>query len=371
MMQYPPPAPRRRLWPVFVPFALVLALAVLWVGLWYYAAGAAETAFAGWRAREVKAGRIHDCGTQTIGGFPFRIEIHCTEPSVELRGASSPVAIKAADLIAAVQIYQPTHLIAEFSGPMTIAESGGSYAANWTLGQASVRGTPRNPERGSLVFDGPVLTRTGDDAPLLKAARLEAHGRFVQGSLKDSPVIEIVVRTKAATAPDLHALAAAPIDTDITAVLHGLRDLAPKPWTVRLREIQARGGRIEIVKARVQQGETIAVTSGTLALTERGMLDGQLQMTVVGIEHVLASLDLEQVVSQGRVGASIDRLDRLLPGLGAVARKNAAPGILAGLGALGKRTTLEGKVATTLPLRFVDGRVMLGPIPVGRTPPLF
>jgi hypothetical protein len=106
-------------------------------------------------------------------------------------------------------------------------------------------------------------------------------------------------------------------------------------------------------------------------LTARGMLDGELTMTVVGIEHVLKSIDFEQALSQGQVGARIDRLDRIMPGLGAIARQNAAPGILAGLGALGKRTELEGKPATVVPLRFVDGRVMLGPIAIGRTPPLF
>ena len=95
------------------------------------------------------------------------------------------------------------------------------------------------------------------------------------------------------------------------------------------------------------------------------------EMTVVGIEHVLKQLDLEAITSQGRVGAAIDKLDRLLPGLGNIARKNAGSGILVGLDAIGKRTTLDGKPATSVPLRFTDGRVMLGPIPVGRTPPLF
>ena len=38
-------------------------------------------------SREAKAGRIYACTRQTVGGFPFRIEVRCTEPSVELRGA--------------------------------------------------------------------------------------------------------------------------------------------------------------------------------------------------------------------------------------------------------------------------------------------
>jgi hypothetical protein len=37
------PATRRRLW-LFVPFALLIALAVIWTGLWFYAVSRAETA---------------------------------------------------------------------------------------------------------------------------------------------------------------------------------------------------------------------------------------------------------------------------------------------------------------------------------------
>src|SRR5690242_4543998 len=55
------PATRRRRWPIFVPFALLVALAVIWTGLWFYAASAAETALAGWRAREAKSGRTYEC----------------------------------------------------------------------------------------------------------------------------------------------------------------------------------------------------------------------------------------------------------------------------------------------------------------------
>jgi hypothetical protein len=375
-MHYPPPdrPRRRRLWPVFVPFLLVVVLAVGWTGLWFYAAGRAETALTGWRAREARAGRIHNCGSEAIGGFPFRIEVRCRQPSVELRGASKPVTIRAADLVVAVQIYQPTLLIAEFSGPMTVEEQGSSqtYSANWSLGQASVRGTPQNPQRGSLAFDRLVVTRQGDSgAPVFTAERFELHGRMAEGSKNDNPVIEAAVRARGARAPEVHALTATPIDADINALLRGLADLSPKPWSARLREIQARGGNLEIVKARLQQGESIAVTTGSLGLTAKGLLDGQLQMTAIGIEHVLKSLDLESVLSQGRVGARIDRLDRIVPGLGAAARKNAAPGILAGLGAFGQSATLDGKPAVSVPLRFAEGRAMLGPFTVGRVPPLF
>lgn len=366
------PATRRRLW-LFVPFALLVALAVIWSGLWFYAASRAETAIAGWRAREAKSGRSYECATQSISGFPFRIEVRCTAPVAELRGKNAQVVLKGADLVILAQIYQPTLLIGEFKSPMTIADPGQppAYVVNWSLGQSSVRGTPRAPQRGSLVFDNIKVQRPGSDAVVLSAKRLELHGRIAAGSVTDNPVLDLGLRTTAASAPEVHQITAAPLDAEVSATLHGLADFAPKPWPARFREMQQRGGRIDIVNARVQQGETIAVSAGSLGLTERGNLDGQLTMTVVGLEHVLKQLDLEGIFSKGRVGSAIDKLDKLLPGLGGIARKQAGPGILVGLDALGKRTTLEGKPAVTVLLRFVDGRVMLGPLPVGRTPPLF
>lgn len=366
------PATRRRLW-LFVPFVLLVALAVIWTGLWFYAVTRAEAALAGWRAREAKSGRTYECGSESIGGFPFRIEVRCTRPSAEIRGKSTQVLLRGEDLVMLAQVYQPTLLIGEFKSPMTVADPGQppAYVVNWSLGQSSMRGTPRAPQRGSLVFDNLVVQRPNSDARVLDAKRLELHGRIAEGTVSDNPVIDVGLRTTAASAPELHQIAATPMDAEVSATVRGLADFAPKPWPARFRELQQRGGRIDIVNARVQQGEVIAVSSGSLALTERGNLDGQLQMTVVGMEHVLKQLDLEALVSQGRVGSAIDKLDKLLPGFGNIARKNAGPSILVGLDAIGKRTTLEGKPAISVPLRFVDGRVMLGPLPVGRTPPLF
>jgi len=366
------PATRRRLW-LFVPFALLIALAVIWTGLWFYAVSRAETALAGWRAREAKSGRTYECGSESISGFPFRIEVRCTKPSAEILGKGTQVVLRGDDLVMLAQVYQPTLLIGEFKSPMTIADPGQppAYVVNWSLGQSSMRGTPRAPQRGSLVFDNLTVQRPNSDARVLDAKRLEVHGRMAEGSASDNPVIDVGLRAIAASAPELHPIAAAPLNAEVSATVRGLADFAPKPWPMRFRELQQRGGRIDIVNARVQQGEVIAVSSGSLGLTESGNLDGQLMMTVVNLEHVLKQLDLEAIISKGRVGSTIDKLDKLLPGLGNIARKNAGPGILAGLDVLGKRTTLEGKPAVSVPLRFVDGRVMLGPLPVGRTPPLF
>jgi hypothetical protein len=374
-MPYDDTAVRRRRWPVFLPLVLVVVIAAGWSGFWYFAAGQAKVTLDSWREREAKAGRVHSCESESVSGFPFRIEVRCTGPRAELRSNQPAVVLKGRALLAALQIYDPTLLITEFSGPLTIAEPGQppAYTANWTLAQSSLRGTPSSPERASIVFDAPIVERlgAGSNTTVLKATRIELHGRMLGGSVTNNPLIEVVLRTAAASAPDFHAALARPLDLEIAATLRGLADFAPKPWPVRFRELQARNGSIEITKARVVQGDVIAVSAGTLSLTPRGGLDGQLQITVVGIEQVLKAFDLDRMMSEGKVAETIGALDRLVPGLGNLARKNARPGIMAGLGALGQNAVLDGKPAITLPLRFADGAVMLGPFPVGRVPPLF
>ena len=42
-----------------------------------------------------------------------------------------------------------------------------------------------------------------------------------------------------------------------------------------------------------------------------------------------------------------------------------------GLALFGNQTQLEGKRAVTVPLRFEDGAVTFGPLPLGRIAPLF
>src|SRR4051812_7324852 len=368
---FPAAARRRRLWPLFIPFGLVVLLAVAWTALWFYAAGRAETEIAAWRASERQAGRQQDCASQSIEGYPFRIEVSCGGASFELKGTPT-LQLKLPRVLAAVQVYDPKLLISEFTGPLEIAEPGRAPAAivNWTLGQASVRGLPSEFERASLVLDGATVRDPGSagDGILFKAQRLELHGRQGPGSTPDDPVVETVLRLNAAVADKLHPLAAKPVDAEIATVLRGVNDLTPKPWPVRFREWQARNGQLEIVKARVSQDDVIAVGAGALKLTARGGLDGNLQVTVVGIEKLLKMFDIERFMSEGQVGATLSALDRLIPGLGGIARQNAAPGLVA---ALGQKAVLEGKPAVAFPVRFVEGAVFLGPFQVGGVPPVF
>jgi hypothetical protein len=379
MAMYSPPIAARQRWP-WIAAVLAVIVAGLWTALWYYASAKVETTIAGWREREAKVGRVYTCATQTIGGFPFGIDVSCSDPGVELRSSQPPAALKWKDLHVTASLFAPTRLVSEYTGPLTIGEPGQppSMVANWRQAKISVQGLPTAPERIMIVFGDLTVDRlvAGGRENVFKARQVALAGRMVEGSAKSNPVIELTLKMAEASAAAAHPAAAAPLDADITAVLRGLKDFSPKPWPARFREIQAAGGRLEVTNARLQQGDVVTVATGGLGLSPRGRLDGELRMTVANFEKLLSTLGLDRMISRqttsgGQLDSAIGALDRLVPGLGNVARQNAGPAVVAGLGLLGQPTELEGKRAVMLPLRFTDGVASLGPIPLGPTPPLF
>ena len=390
------PAPRRRpLWRLFIMPALLVVAAAAWSAFWFYAASEVGVRADAWAAQEAKSGRVYACGKRSVAGFPFRFEVSCEDASVALVSQTAdPKALFTArlgEIMVIAQIYQPKLLIAEFKAPATLADRGQppSLKVNWTIGQSSVSGLPDIPQRASIVFDNPSIERINGpvQTPLARASRVELHGRLAEGSAKDHPVIETVLRISGGNVQEVHPLLAQPFDADIDTKLTGLADFSPKPWPERFRELQAAGGHVEIEQSRVQQGDLIAVAAGKLGLSPSGHIDGELQMTVTGLEKVIPALGIDKMLDEGVPQATLDRvapgvktqdinnlfgaLDRAIPGLGKVVKQNANVGVAVGINALGKEAMLEGKKARSFPLRFVDGAVFLGPLKVAQTPPLY
>jgi len=385
--------PRSR-WGLFIAPVLLLILAAGWSGFWFYAASQAEVAADAWRAQEAKSGRIYDCARRSIAGFPFRFEVQCSGASVSLvsqTASKTPFTAKLDNILVVAQVYDPKLVIAEFTAPATLIDgvTQTSFVVNWSKGRSSVFGLPAVPERTSIVFDDPTINRVDGSVqvPLARARQIELHGRLAEGSSRDNPIIETVLQIAQGSVQGVHPLLAEPFEAAARAKITGLKDFTPKPWPQRFRELQAAGGHIEIVQSRIQQGDMIAVAAGTLGLSPNGRLDGELQMTVAGLERLIPALGIDKMLEEGVPQSTLDRvapgvktqdlnnlfgaLDRAIPGLGKVVKQNANVGVAAGINALGTESTLEGKKARSFPLRFVDGAVLLGSLKVAQIPPLY
>jgi hypothetical protein len=391
-------APRRHpLWRLFIAPVLLLIAAIAWSAFWFFAASQVDVSADAWRAREAKSGRVYDCARRSVAGFPFRLEVRCDGASVALvaqtagqASAQTPITAKLGQILVVAQIYDPKLLIAEFTSPATVSDRNAqSFVVNWRLGHSSVVGLPAVPQRASIEFDDPAIDRIDAYARgrLANAKHVELHGRLLEGSPPDRPMIESVLRISQGSIQGVHPVLVEPFDADVRAVVSGFKDFSPKPWPERFREIQAAGGHVEIAQSRIQQGDLVATAAGTLGLSPSGGLEGELQMTVAGIEKVIVALGIDKMLEDGVPQATLDRvapgvktqdinnlmgaLDRAIPGLGKVVKKNANIGVAAGINALGKEAELEGRKARTFPLRFVDGAVFLGPLKVAQTAPLF
>jgi hypothetical protein len=366
---------RRRPWRVALPLIVFLALAAAWSAFWYRASAEVGTILEEWRAREAQAGRNYTCDRQSIGGFPFRFELLCSDAVADLASNDPRVALKAANIHIAAQVYDPTLLIAEIGSPLTIAVTGQAPVhADWSLLQVSLRGRPPAPDRISMAVDDAVINASvnGANATILRGKHIELHARIGSGTVMDHPVLDLAATLTGTAAPSLHPLTQKPLDLTAVGVLRGLDDLRPMPLPERLRQLQAAGGRLEIKQARIQQGDVTAIAAGSLGLKADGRLDGKLDLTVSGLERVLPLLGIDQLAPQNdNLTPTFNALDRLIPGLGQMARQRAGAGLAIGLAFIGKPAQLEGRKALALPLRFDDGDVYLGPVRIGTVGPLF
>jgi len=376
--------PRRRLWPVVLPVCVVVVLAAVWCALWYYAAGIADRTMSGWMAREAAAGRVYSCGSQTISGFPFRIEADCTTVGAVINSTQPPFAVSAKDVSVAAQVYRPTLLIGEISSPVTVAEPGQppSFVANWSRARASVSGLPPEPDSVSVTLDRPRVDRMvgANGTTIFAADNAEFHGRVVGGSAANNPVIDALLTFTAATTPTLHPLLADPMQGEVDVVFRGFRDLTPRPWPQRFREMQASGGNIEITRLRLQRSDAIIVGAGTLTVNANGKLNGLIRVGIAGLENIVPKLGIDRLIGRGldklnggsgQAQQGLNALDRLMPGLGGVVRDNAAATVIDSLNKMGQPTEIDKKPAIVLPLNFSDGFVSLGMVPLGEVPALF
>ncbi len=377
------PPRRRRLWPFILP-AVLVAAAVGWTWLWYYAADIAGAAEAGWIAREAELGRVYACGAQSIGGFPLSIVSRCDQAAATFTSNNPPFDVRASGVTFSAQVFRPTLLTGEIAGPVTLADPGQQpvFVANFANAILRLLGLPPDPEAITVTLQKPRLDRVaGPNAGMIfQADAVDVAGRIISGSARHNPVIEATGHFTEATAPTFHPLLAEPLQGDVDFVMRGFSDFAPKPWPILFREMAESGGGVEIKTVRIERPDAIIVGTGTLTLNAQGKLNGLVQVAVVGIDNIVPLLGIDQLIGQGidrltggngSANQGLNALDRLLPGLGGVVRQNASSGVIESIKKMGQPTEIDKKPALALPVRVEDSVIYLGVIPLGIVPPLF
>lgn len=117
--------------------ALALAGVVAWSVLWFVAATIVDRQIEKAEIAAGTSGTTIACVHRDISGFPFRIEVRCKDGSHVGNGRDT---VTVAGLAVTALVYNPSRVIAEVRGPVTLGGEGGlRFAADWSLAHASAR----------------------------------------------------------------------------------------------------------------------------------------------------------------------------------------------------------------------------------------
>ena len=337
--------PRKsRPWLIVLPVAAIFLAAIAWTGAWFYASARAEKEIDSWIAAEATKGRVWNCANRQLGGFPFRFELKCDQPSLTFAGAGQ-WSWTAARAHAVAQVWNPQHIIAEFQGParLTEATTNRQIEANWKLLQVSGVGAAGQLERVSVSSNDYTLAESG--TTVFAAKHAEFHARHHPGDTGNA--LDIAMGVKVASGLATGMPAGAPVDGELQVTVSQVPELRPMPVEERLRLWQAAGGRVNVEVAKLSAGGGALSATGEIGLDPQKRPDGMINLSLVNAPALINAL-----TTAG-----------LMPAMAA----NIAPLLMAA----GMPTTLDGANASSFPFVFRNGRVALGILPLGKIGPLF
>ncbi len=337
----------------------VVAVAAGWSVVWYLGTRQADELITAWLAEEAAKGRTYDCAQRSVDGYPFRVEVSCLSPSVDIADARPHIRATAAEFRAVAQVWNLTHVIYEIDGPVRI-ESGNrprrpdfAVDADWELLQGSLRAPEGRISRGDLAI---VDFRASPDPKTLgpaggatvSASHVEFHGRNANADDDTAPGardIDVAVDAKdLVVTPDGMGPPDA-VDLSFVGRLGALPYPPPRDPEAFLAAWRGNGGSVEVGKLSATQGDTEIRAEGRLTPDDSGRPEGAVTVK-------LAGPDLSTPGSAGAFGG-------------------LAPIMALALRLTGKPDDIDGKTALSGTIEMREGKVFLGPMPIVELPRVF
>jgi hypothetical protein len=311
---------RSRPWPLILTLIGIVLLVILWCAYWIIASGFVRQTFESERARLAERGTAFECKAFNWGGFPFRFERDCVEPSVTLAGDR----IAAQNLLLVMQAYMPNRAVALIDGPVT-TQSGLTITHERAM--ASARFSGERNWQASL--EAPKLSAP----PYGRADRLLVSARDTGGDRLD-------VALDAATAEVLLGPG-----TLIKLDEASLVGTVPRKTVGRdlLAALARSGEKIGIDSIRLRKGDLVVTAKGEIGLSAAGQIDGRLTTIASRLDLLLTMLRQDFGLSDKDAQALATMIGLLQPG---------------------KTTDI------TLDLIAKDGKLYWGPLKLTELPPV-
>ena len=285
-----PGAPAREFRWAAAAVAAVVLVCTGWSAVWLYARWTVEQNIAAWSDWEAQAGNTYSCSERSVSGYPFRVEVRCADPMATVLAGRSRLTIKAAELRAVGNLFQGGVVTAELTGPVAITGPGYSVAGSWTRAETSIDGTASRVDQVAVVLEGFKLDRMtqGGSEMVVSGGRAALEIRFDRSPDSDHGDLDLALRFTQASG----VIGRGPVDGEVAAVLRGIGDAKPQPWSARLEAWESGDGKIVVKHARIQDHGDVAVAQGTIRLDGKGRVAGRLRVTATptNFERLAGSL---------------------------------------------------------------------------------
>ena len=315
---------------------LCAAAGAIWFGVWTVIAGRIDGAVADGLADAADQGFALSCDGREIGGFPLRFDVICGK--IDATDSASGFQVAMAGLRTATPVYWPWQSNADLASPLRL--TGGPLPApvdiTWSAAALSLDAAVPVPD--AIAFSASDLQAAfGEIAVTATSTQAEAQptpNRLGANLAIKAAASRLLWQGRQTNAADITAKAW--IDAPPDAVIRGTFD--PRRTGLSIPELTIR---LETEGALIQ-------ASGPVRLDRSGMMSGKITMHIIGVEALPAFI-------------------RSLPAVAQPAANAFAGGVLV----LGTPATLDGRDAKALELRIDGGLVRMGPLSLGRIPPLF
>lgn len=349
-------------WALIAPF-LALAFLLAAYGVWWInLASTIEAALLDWQQKQAEQGLLANWETFQTNGFPYRVEVKLTKPSLELANTPARWSWTAGDLRAEMLPYNLNHVIVDVQSDQTVSYVRQQNELTETVhfhissdnAWASLVNENADEQRLAVDFTNVLMQRelhpetSPVSAGLASAARFQLHGR-------PSPGVEGVSYDAAIRAEDISwaDFGETPwpgnviTRLDIQARLSGLpSDLQAAPDAV-LANAAVNGTKLAVSDFTLNWGPINMTGQGEVTLDEKGRPEGQFRTSVGNLDGLVAALVDAGIVTQQSAGLAF-----------------------AGMAAL---SSLQGEEPgrVRLPVAMKEGVLFLGPIAAARLDPLY
>jgi hypothetical protein len=330
------------------PVAVLLAVAIGWPVFWYVKSREAAAALTAWTTHEAQLGRAWSCPNQKIGGFPFSVEISCTNLLFqgEILGKTMTGTVRG--FRATSPLLRTGNVLAQLDPPFAAKTRDSTFdiTMQWSQLRLDLEGRPGALDRVTLAGNQVRLQGKIGGVEPVDGAFGDVSGDFVVIRDRHDHAYDFMVSVNQSSIPALNSLldTRVPIDMQVGGTISQVDLRGAETLGDFLEKWRSANGHVDVTTGWLTSGQIIFDAKGGLDLDGQHRVKGKLEASFAGLDQALRRLGVDPaLITAGRV------LSGLLGG-----------GQGGGMGRM------------NLPLTFSDGFLSIGPVRTRiQIPPLY